>query len=201
MPGEKPPYILVGHWFGALLVMEYAHLYPQKTAGLLLADPHHPDQMKQKYELRKSIDNFRRFFHTAAAASHFQVHARGRLAVEHDGRAFRKQTTAGARMFFVSNGHLKALARELDAWDETAAQTRLIKDFGATPLLVLSAGRPQAAWVAEFQNLHQEMTRLSTHGSHRIVPGAEHLSIMTRRESGHSMSRAILELIRAQRGT
>ena len=198
--GEKPPYILVGHSFGALLVMEYAHLYPQKTAGLLLADPHHPDQMKRSSELRKSIDNFRRFFHTAAAASHFGVmRVADLLSSMTEGLS--ESERARARMFFVSNGHLKASARELDAWDETAAQTRLIKDFGATPLLVLSAGQPQAAWVTEFQNLHQEMTRLSTHGSHRIVPGAEHLSIMTRRESGHSMSRAILELIRAHRGT
>ena len=104
-------------------------------------------------------------------------------------------------MFFVSNGHLKASARELDAWEKRRLQTRSIKDFGTIPLLVLSAGQPQAPWVTEFQNLHQEMTRLSTRGSHRIVPGAEHLNIMTRRESGHYMSRAILELIHAHRAT
>jgi pimeloyl-ACP methyl ester carboxylesterase len=193
--GEKPPYILAGHSFGGLLVMEYAHLYPEKTAGLVLADPHHPDQLKRNYDLRKSMDNFRRFFHAAAAASHFGImRVADLLSSMTEGLSQNERTRA--RMFFVSNRHLKASARELDAWNETTEQIRSIKDFGAIPLLILSAGEPQEAWVAEFQNLHVEMARLSTRGSHRIVPGAEHLNIITRRESAEHVSRAILELVR-----
>jgi hypothetical protein len=101
-----------------------------------------------------------------------------------------------ARTFFVSNRHLKASARELDAWNDTTEQIRAIKDFGAIPLLILSAGAPQADWVTEFQNLHVEMARLSTRGSHQIVRGAEHLDIVTRRENAQHVSRAILELVR-----
>jgi pimeloyl-ACP methyl ester carboxylesterase len=175
--------------------MEYAHLYPEKTAGLVLADPHHTDQTKRGYELRKSVDNFRRFFHTAAAASHFGVmRVADLLSTMTQGLSSAERTRA--RMFFVSNHHLKASARELDAWNETTEQIRAIKDFGAIPLLILSAGEPQAAWVTEFQNLHVEMARLSTRGSHQIVRGAEHLNIVTRRENAGHVSRAILELVR-----
>jgi pimeloyl-ACP methyl ester carboxylesterase len=194
--GENPPYILVGHSFGGLLVMEYAHLYPEKTAGLILADPHHPDLLKRSSDLRKSIENFRRFFHTAAAASHFGVmRVADLLSSMTEGLSQSEQTRA--RMFFVSNRHLKASARELDAWNQTAEHVRSIKDFGAIPLLILSAGAPQDSWVTEFQNLHVEMARLSTRGSHRIVPGVEHLSIVTRPEGAAYMSHAILELVRA----
>ncbi len=35
----SPPYILVGHSFGGLLVRAYAHLHPQQVAGLVLVDP------------------------------------------------------------------------------------------------------------------------------------------------------------------
>jgi pimeloyl-ACP methyl ester carboxylesterase len=197
--GENPPYILVGHSFGGLLVMEYAHLYPEKTAGLVLADPHHPDQMKRSYELRKSIENFRRFFHTAAAASHFGVmRVADLLSSMTEGLSQNERNRA--RMFFVSNHHLKTSARELDALNETTAAVRSIKGFGAIPLLVLSAGAPQDSWVTEFQNLHVEMAHLSTRGSHRIVPEAEHLNIITRRESAEHLSRAILELVRAYGG-
>ena len=134
MPAESSIYSRLDITFGALLVMEYAHLYPQKTAGLLLADPHHPDQLKRSSELRESIDDFPEIFHTAAAASYFGVmRVADLLSSMTEGLS--ESERARARMFFVSNGHLKASARELDAWDETAAQTRSIKDFGAIPLL------------------------------------------------------------------
>jgi pimeloyl-ACP methyl ester carboxylesterase len=193
--GENPPYILLGHSFGGLLVMEYAHLYPEKTAGLVLADSHHPDQMTRSYELRKSSENFRRFFHTAAAASHFGVmRVADLLSSMTEGLSHNERTRA--RMFFVSNRHLKASARELDGLNETAEHARSIKDFGAIPMLILSAGEPQVGWVTELQNLHVEMARLSTRGSHQIIRGAEHLNIITRRENAEHVSRAILELVR-----
>ncbi len=37
--GVPPPYILVGHSFGGLLVRAYAHYRPDAVAGLLLLDP------------------------------------------------------------------------------------------------------------------------------------------------------------------
>jgi pimeloyl-ACP methyl ester carboxylesterase len=37
--GQTPPYVLVGHSYGGLLVRVFAHLYPVETAGLVLVDP------------------------------------------------------------------------------------------------------------------------------------------------------------------
>jgi pimeloyl-ACP methyl ester carboxylesterase len=37
--GAAPPYILVGHSFGGLLVAVYASLYPSEVCGLILVDP------------------------------------------------------------------------------------------------------------------------------------------------------------------
>jgi pimeloyl-ACP methyl ester carboxylesterase len=37
--GARPPYILVGHSFGGLLIRAFAALYPQEVAGLVLVDP------------------------------------------------------------------------------------------------------------------------------------------------------------------
>ncbi|HEX4320215.1 MAG TPA: alpha/beta hydrolase [Acidobacteriaceae bacterium] len=37
--GIKPPYVLVGHSFGGLVVRRYALLYPEDVAGIVLVDP------------------------------------------------------------------------------------------------------------------------------------------------------------------
>ena len=37
--GIKPPYVLVGHSFGGLVVRRYALLYPEDVAGVVLVDP------------------------------------------------------------------------------------------------------------------------------------------------------------------
>ena len=42
--GLKPPFILVGHSFGGLVMRRYALLYPDEVAGVVLIDPMRCDQ-------------------------------------------------------------------------------------------------------------------------------------------------------------
>ncbi len=42
-----PPYVLVGHSLGGLLVRLYAARYPEQVAGLVLVDSSHPDQHRR----------------------------------------------------------------------------------------------------------------------------------------------------------
>jgi pimeloyl-ACP methyl ester carboxylesterase len=41
--GEQPPYLLVGHSFGGLVMRIFAQRYRSETAGLVLVDPAHPE--------------------------------------------------------------------------------------------------------------------------------------------------------------
>jgi pimeloyl-ACP methyl ester carboxylesterase len=41
--GEKPPYLLVGHSYGALVVREYGGIFAEQVAGLVLVDSPHED--------------------------------------------------------------------------------------------------------------------------------------------------------------
>jgi pimeloyl-ACP methyl ester carboxylesterase len=191
--GERPPYILVGHSFGGLLMMAYAHLYSEKTAGLILVDPSHPDQIERNSELRKWMQNFRRFFHVAAAASHLGI-MRVTDMLSSMSEGLPELERMRARSFFVSARHLKSSARELDAWKETTDLARSIH-LGSLPVLILSASEPQVDWVRDFQTMHDEMTNISRRAVHRTVPGVEHLNFVTRRENAKVVSDAILDLI------
>ena len=51
--GEKPPYILVGHSFGAFDVRMYAHKFPDEVAGVVLVDGSHPDELLPFYWQKK----------------------------------------------------------------------------------------------------------------------------------------------------
>ena len=42
--GEPPPYVLVGHSFGGLIIRAFARAYPGDIAGLVFVDPLHPEE-------------------------------------------------------------------------------------------------------------------------------------------------------------
>jgi pimeloyl-ACP methyl ester carboxylesterase len=42
--GVKPPYILVGHSFGGLVMRRFASLYPKDVLGVVLVDPMRPEE-------------------------------------------------------------------------------------------------------------------------------------------------------------
>ncbi len=54
----KPPYILVGHSLGGLYVSLYARHYPLETAGVVLVDSMHPEQIERckEYLPQKECD-------------------------------------------------------------------------------------------------------------------------------------------------
>lgn len=49
--GVSPPYVLVGHSFGGYNMQYFAKVYPQETAGLILVDSSHPEQVDRLPEI------------------------------------------------------------------------------------------------------------------------------------------------------
>lgn len=77
--GIKPPYILVGHSFGGLVVRRYAISYPEDVAGVVLVDPMRCDEWPPlNPEKQSMIDRGKKLSGYAIPIAHFGL---ARLAV------------------------------------------------------------------------------------------------------------------------
>ena len=77
--GIKPPYILVGHSFGGLVMRRYALLYPEDVAGIVLLDPMRCEEWPPLNPSKQSeIDRGRRLSSYAVPIARFGL---ARLAV------------------------------------------------------------------------------------------------------------------------
>jgi pimeloyl-ACP methyl ester carboxylesterase len=77
--GIKPPYILVGHSFGGLVMRCYAATYPEDVAGVVLIDPMRCEEWPPLNPSRQSmIDRFKKLSKYAIPIAHFGL---ARLAV------------------------------------------------------------------------------------------------------------------------
>src|SRR5262249_30725549 len=45
--GERPPYVLVGHSYGGMIVRLYASRFPERVKGIVLVDSAHEDQLRR----------------------------------------------------------------------------------------------------------------------------------------------------------
>src|SRR5262245_19236645 len=45
--GERPPYVLVGHSYGGMIVRLYATRFPDRVTGVVLIDSSHEDQLRR----------------------------------------------------------------------------------------------------------------------------------------------------------
>jgi len=192
---SPPPYVLVGHSFGAFLVWAYAATHPADVAGLVLLDPPsdwHDISREQARLLRGGIQ-LARFGGVLA-----------RLGVV---RASLALLTGGApgvprnfvRVFGPTAAHtlerlvgevrklppdvhpvvqaiwcqpkcFSAMADHLASLQETAAYAARATTIPAVPLVIISGGDQPDSTIAS----HRALARLSPHGRHAIAAGSAH---------------------------
>jgi pimeloyl-ACP methyl ester carboxylesterase len=168
--GIEGPYVLVGHSFGGLYVRVFADRYPEEVSGLVLVDPTHPDQMQRAPREGQAMDTTRRVMRVFDGLSHVGV-LRLPAAMFMPGLPARQDAELRAH---AADGFAAAAAAEISAIeDRTFPQVRRAGPLGDRPLVVLSASHT-VAQEPVFLELHKELARLSSRGTHRVVDGASH---------------------------
>ncbi len=189
--GETPPYVLVGHSFGAILMRVYAANYPAEVRGLVLADGRHEDYpLRMPYDYLKIDEaNLRRARWLRLTTPLGLTRLAGRLGILDTFEAFLGplpddvEQAAWATMIYNSD-HWSVTVAEREAIQASYSQVRVTSLPVALPLIVLTAEHGTEAWQLTpdvsgtagrvWMDLQAELAGLSSNSEWRIVRGSGH---------------------------
>jgi pimeloyl-ACP methyl ester carboxylesterase len=188
--GSQPPYVLVGHSYGGLIVRAYAYTYPSEVAGLVLVDAAHEDQfdvypeayVAKAERMARSMGRLRSAFRAVSGSgvpallgSAFPDAVADRLP-ENLGAARRAATAMDSSHATATTDEMLALADSLDQ------VRRLRAPLDDLPVAVITHGRPlgsdagvppglenevERAW----RRMQDDLTRISTDS--RLIVAAD----------------------------
>ncbi|MGH9467026.1 MAG: alpha/beta fold hydrolase [Terriglobales bacterium] len=215
--GATPPYVLVGHSYGALLMRMFAAQHPELTAGVVLVDPPslaewaHPDAAHQA-RLDSGIRLARRGMWAAhcgiaqfaawlvstgalkLAAACATLISGGKLRTKSDFNftpAVRlpPELKPVMRWFWSRARFYQALASQMEALPELCRSVAAAPPLGDIPLIVLSAADTPESQRAE----HEAMAAGARHGWHRSAKSSGHWIPL---EDPDLVVASVLELLR-----
>ena len=163
-----PPYVLVGHSFGGLIVQLYAARFVDEVAGMVLVDSSHPDRLSQT----KSLETANAFGRTVGFLAPTGV-PRLLFPVPAGSPESRNESVLVAEnRVMKTTRSLRTVATEVaglrESFREAAAEP---VDLGRRPLIVLTEGRRRAEfWYA----MQEELAELSETSDWQIAENAGH---------------------------
>ena len=186
-----PPYVLVGHSMGGLFTRVFADLYPDEVGGMVLLDAVHPDQHLRSAAINTHMRSGFNFLKAVPLLARLgYVRLTGLFNAWTEGLPPRQ--AAEAEAFLSTYRHLKTTRDESLAWETICAEVRGTKGLGDTPLVVVTACR---AVLPGHPELQKELTALSSDSIHFAVKGADHVSLVGRREYAMLVVGAILQVV------
>lgn len=194
----QPPYVLVGHSYGALMMRAYAARHPAETAGVLLVDPPALDEWAEpddahRARLAAGVRLSRRGALAARcglaqlaaglvaigalrlAAACARLISGGKLRARSDfnftpATKLPPEFKPAMRRFWSSAHFYEALASQMETLPAACAAVAAAPPLGDTPLIVLSATDTPAAQRAE----HIRVASQSRRGQHRSARASGH---------------------------
>ncbi|HKT29361.1 alpha/beta hydrolase [Dyella sp.] len=190
-----PPYILVGHSAAGLAVRVYADRYRDEVVGMVIVDGTHEDQSKRE----DAIGPFKKEQWEATLKDTSCLDAAKNGAIAQSSPVYKKcvadEATEPRYSQAIKDAVLKYAAtlkwqsasasEKKSVFDASADETRTTrKDFGDMPIIVLThAPHPwpkdwtqalQDRHTLVWEDMHNDLAAMSTHGVNEIVPHAGH---------------------------
>ena len=195
------PYVIAAHSLGGLFARVFACLYPKDIGGLVLVDSVHPDQRIRwgsASDWRHSV-----FFGQLMAAAYL-----GRIGVlrlygyrSHMTEGLPEDQAKVLKALACSSGHLDATREEAGAFNTMCDQVRKAGPLPEIPLAVISSDEWLDGWNDEWHGLQRELATLCRDSTFQIVPGSNHVSLITNREHAVVTVEAIRRMVEQLRRT
>jgi pimeloyl-ACP methyl ester carboxylesterase len=195
--GVPGPYVLAGHSFGGLYVRTFAALYPAQIAGLVLIDSTAPKpEAIPGTAAPRDTGSYDVLGRAAALASISARLGLGRLYGQFAVVGLPPRSQDEVRASVATTGNLRSTIDEYLEASHSVRQAATLTDFGAKPLVVLTAGSGHDAAETAAQN---HLATLSTNSVHRVVVGATHEAMVGEKPYAAATSQAILDVVSSLR--
>lgn len=199
--GERPPWVMVGHSLGGLLIRVYDQRHPGEAAGFVLVDASHPEQFERYgQEVRAALSEAQPPTPSPLFARLWAASGGYRLGLP------ARRDAVGA---FLPRSVPWGFLGEGAARDAIYQQAAATDTLGDRPLVVLTAGVAPSfpgmseALRAEFYEtwleLQSEFVELSSDSEQRVVEGATHNIHVDAPEAVVAAVRELVEAVRRGR--
>lgn len=194
--GFHPPFVMVGHSMGGLLVRVFADLFPGEVAGMVLIDAVHPDQHLRSPAIAEHMGTGFRFLKKVPLLARAgYVRLTGLFSAWSEGLPERQAAESDA--FLADCRHLKTTRDESLAWEAMCDEVRSAGGLRNMPLAVVTAGKDV---LPGHPALQEELASLSSDSVHLVVPGADHVTLVTRPEYARTVVEAIRHVVQRSLG-
>jgi pimeloyl-ACP methyl ester carboxylesterase len=191
--GERGPFVLAGHSAGGIYVLNFAHLFPEQVAGVVLLDSMSPEQYTKIDGWPAFYEMFRRASAVLAPLSRFGI---GRVMYSSAYAGLPTPARNEQRAFWATPRHGRSVRDEFSEIRTAMTEAQSLTTLGDKPLFVLTAEKDsQGGWM-EAQN---ELAALSSNSRHQLLPNATHDMVVGDEHTAARSNDAINQVINAVR--
>ena len=194
--GHVPgPYVLAGHSFGGLYVLNFAARYPSEVAGMVFVDSTAPAWGAASSGERGSSQLMSRVSTLISTSARLGL---GRLYGQLAYGSLPPRSRDEVRASAATASNIRSTIEEYVQASASMKQAASLKDFAAKPLVVLTAGMGHdAAWTTAQNHL----ATLSTNSVHRVIGNATHEALVADSQPATATTRAILDVVSSVRSS
>jgi len=191
------PYVMVGHSFGGLYTLFFAHQYPDEVAGMVLLDSSYPDQWTSTPAGQALYQSNARIYSVTWLLARLGVLRLRMNSLPKLGLPDLQNKEVVA--FLSATKDLDAQAAEFAATTDLDNEVRAAGSLSDLPLFVLTAtdhGGP-ADMEQLWQGWQNQLAGLSTDSIHKVLNGARHESLWADPKYSAESVAAILKVVDA----